>query len=128
MTRTTTSSTKASPRPRATIGPQSLEAMGRDFLDQWHALKGGAAIAETHIHFQSLADAARILSANRLELLKYLRRHKARTIIEIAAGVKRSTTTVHQDVKALLDIGLLRKRKGEGFTVPFDRIQTEIRL
>ncbi|MFN4277876.1 MAG: hypothetical protein ACK4FJ_16400 [Ferrovibrio sp.] len=60
MTRTAPSSTKASPRQRATIGPQSLKAMGRDFLDQWHALEGGAAIAETRIHFQTLADAARI--------------------------------------------------------------------
>lgn len=126
MTRTA-SSTKAS-RLRGTIGPQSLEAMGRDFLDQWHALEGGAAIAETHIHFQTLDDAARILSPKRQDLLKYLRRHKARTVTEIAAGVKRSTTTVHQDIKTLLDIGLLRKQRDKGFTVPFDRIQMEIRL
>ncbi|MFN4311077.1 MAG: helix-turn-helix domain-containing protein [Ferrovibrio sp.] len=124
----TASPTKAPSRVRVTVGRQSLEAMGRDFLDQWHALEGGAAIAETHIHFQTLDDAARILSPKRQDLLKYLRRHKARTITEIAAGVKRSYKNVHQDVKALLDIGLLRKQKDEGFTVPFDRIQTEIRL
>ncbi|MFC3677183.1 hypothetical protein ACFOOQ_16625 [Ferrovibrio xuzhouensis] len=57
-----------------------------------------------------------------------MRRHKMRTITAIAAGVKRSYKTVHQDVKALLDIGLLQKQKDDGFTVPYDRIQTEISL
>ncbi|WP_300299474.1 hypothetical protein [Ferrovibrio sp.] len=59
MTRTA-SPTKASPRLRVTVSRQSPEAMGRDFLDRWHALESGAAIAETHIHFQTLGDAARI--------------------------------------------------------------------
>ncbi|WP_449265820.1 HVO_A0114 family putative DNA-binding protein [Ferrovibrio xuzhouensis] len=64
----------------------------------------------------------------RRDLLTYMRRHKMRTITAIAAGVKRSYKTVHQDVKALLDIGLLQKQKDDGFTVPYDRIQTEISL
>jgi len=122
MTKTTAS------RVRVTVGRQNLDAMGRDFLEKWQALEAGAALAETQIHFQTLDDAARILSPRRQDLLKYVRRNKVRTITAIAAGVKRSYKNVHQDVKALLAIGLLQKQKDDGFTVPFDRIRTEIRL
>lgn len=113
---------------RLSIGTRSLESLGREFVDNWRALEAGAPIAQTHIHFQSLDDAAKVLTPKRQALLRYVRRHKVRKITEIAAGVERSYKNVHQDVKALLAVGLLEKPDDAPYKAPFDVIRTDIRL
>ena len=68
---------------------------------------------------------ARVLTGKRLELLRYLHRHPARSIAELARALGRDYKQVHADVQALAAAGLIDRTPG-GLRADYGEIRTTI--
>jgi predicted transcriptional regulator len=79
------------------------EASGR-FVDAWHRANRGELFQERYLAFESWDALARTLTAKRMEILRYVRRHKVKSVRALAAALKRDYANVHGDVKALKDV------------------------
>lgn len=105
----------------------SLDAMGRRFVDAWHRAQADEAVDEDHVTFLTLASMTETLSPRRLDLLRYVRRHGAASVRALATALGRDYKNVHQDVQALEDAGLL-VRDGRRLSVPWNEVRTSIKL
>lgn len=75
-----------------------------------HSLDRGEELApEITISFENTADMMRVLSAQRIRLLK-VARQKTAPVTELAHGLKRDTRAVSRDVDLLESYGLLHSR------------------
>jgi len=70
---------------------------------------------------------ARVLTARRTELLRYVRRHEVGSIRGLANALGRDYSNVHADVKALAAEGLLNTEGGR-LRADYDTIETTIAL
>ena len=104
-----------------------LNTMGRRFVDAWHRAESGQAVDEAHVTFLSYSAMAEVLSSKRLELLRHVRQNGAGNTRELAKALKRDYKNVYQDVRTLVDAGLL-VREGRKLTAPWDEVQSSIRL
>lgn len=62
---------------------------------------------EDEIVFSSPESFTKILTANRLEILMYLNRHRPKSIYDLAKGLGRDFKNVHTDVKKLSELNLI---------------------
>ena len=88
----------------------TLDEMGRRFVDAWRRAERGeltAENAERHIGFETFDALARIMTPKRLDLLRHVHRQPARSIRALAAALGRDYRRVHADVEALAAAGLL---------------------
>jgi predicted transcriptional regulator len=99
------------------------EAMG-DFARVW---KTGRPEGTTRISFASPELLWKVLTAKRWELLKTLRGAGAVSIREAARRVGRDVKSVHGDVAALLEAGIIRRAE-RGVVFPFDAVKVEFLL
>ncbi|HJU19189.1 MAG TPA: hypothetical protein VJ770_22265 [Stellaceae bacterium] len=70
----------------------TLDDMGRRFVDAWRRAERGALTrenAERHIGFESLETFVQIMTPKRLALLRHVHRHPARSIRALAAALGR---------------------------------------
>ena len=104
---------------------ESAEAMARRFVDAWHRAERGAKVDERHLSFESWEGLARVLTGKRLELLRYLHRHAARSVAELARALGRDYKRVHADVEALAAAGLIDRTPG-GLRADYGEIRTTI--
>ena len=89
---------------------ETIGDMGRRFVDAWHRAERGelaAENAERHVGFETFETFAQIMTPKRLELLRHVHRHPARSIRALAAALGRDYRRVHADVEALAGAGLL---------------------
>lgn len=75
---------------KVTVGGATEAEAARRFADAWHRAECGATFHERH---------ARVLTAKRMELLRYVRRHKVGSIRALAKGLGRDYSNVHADVR-----------------------------
>lgn len=88
----------------------TIDEMGRRFIDAWHRAERGelaAENAERHVGFQTFETFSRIMTPKRLALLRHVHRHPARSIRALATALGRDYRRVHADVEALVAAGLL---------------------
>ncbi|HVB15959.1 MAG TPA: hypothetical protein VNF04_05465 [Stellaceae bacterium] len=93
---------------------ETIDDMGRRFVDAWHRAERGkltAENAERHVGFETFETFAQIMTPKRLELLRHVHRHPARSIRALAAALGRDYRRVHADVEALAGAGLLDRDK-----------------
>lgn len=83
--------------------------------------------AEEHITFESLEGLLALMTPKRLELLRHLRRHPARSVKALAEALGRDYRRVHDDVAALVRIGLVVRSKA-GLTAPHEEIRFALRF
>lgn len=105
----------------------SIEEMGRRFIGAWHQLERGEAVKETNLTFFSLEALMSTLSPKRLDLLRYVHQHSARTVAELAKNLGRDYKRVHDDVSALAHAGLIT-RDENGIRAPYDSVQAIVSL
>ncbi len=107
----------------------SLENSLAKFKDAWkRAEKGYRRGAPIEIlSFENASTLIKTLSPKRLELLQTLHMLGAVSIRKLAKELHRDYSNVHQDVKALNQIGVMLKNEGK-YYVPWDTIVTEISL
>jgi predicted transcriptional regulator len=108
----------------------TLDDMGRRFVDAWHRAERGELTqenAERHVGFETFARFSRIMTPRRLELLRHVHRHPARSIRALAIALGRDYRRVHQDVEALVQAGLLDRDEG-GLRADYETLKMETRF
>ncbi len=105
----------------------SIDEMGKRFIGAWNRLESGEKVNETHLTFFSLEAMMATLSPKRLELLRHVHQHPARTVSELARTIGRDYKRVHEDVSALAHAGLI-VRDENGIHAPYDSVQAIVSL
>lgn len=100
---------------------------GQAFVNAWHSAEKGEAIGERVVSFETWDALARLLSKERLNLLRHLRRHPERSIAALATALRRQYRRVHEDVSLLEAAGLI-ERSPEGLRAAADGIEARIDL
>lgn len=107
-----------------------LEGMSKRVIDAWHRAERDeltAGNAERHVGFETFELFARIMTPRRLELLRHLHRHPARSIRALAIALGRDYRRVHEDVEALANAGLLDKNE-TGLHADYNSVRMETRI
>ncbi len=112
---------------KITVGGTMEDEASRRFVDAWHRAERGESFQERHLAFESWDVLSRVLTAKRLELLRYVRRHKVSSVRALAKALGRDYSNVHADVQALTSAGLLDPSDG-GVRVDYDAIETRIAI
>jgi predicted transcriptional regulator len=112
---------------KITIGGAMEDEASRRFVDAWCRAERGETFHERHLAFESWEALARILSGKRMELLRYVRRHKVTSIRALAKALSRDYSNVHADVQALASAGLLDSANG-ALRADYDAIETRIAI
>jgi predicted transcriptional regulator len=112
---------------KVTIGGPIEEDAARGFVDAWHRAERGESFHERHLAFESWDTLARVLTGKRMELLRYVRRHRVVSIRALAKALGRDYSNVHADVQALTGAGLLDATEG-GLRADYDAIETRIAI
>jgi predicted transcriptional regulator len=103
------------------------EEASRRFVNAWHRAERGETFQERYLAFESWDALARVMTGKRMELLRYVRRHKVSSVRALAKALGRDYSNVHADVQALTAAGLLDIRDG-GVQVDYDVIETKIAI
>lgn len=106
---------------------EGSEALGRRFVDAWHRAEHGDTFSERHLSFESWERLVQVLTGKRLELIRHLHRHPARTVADLARALGRDYKRVHEDVERLAAAGLLI-RDGRGLHASYAEISTKIAI
>ncbi|MDA8114535.1 MAG: transcriptional regulator [Acidithiobacillus sp.] len=83
--------------------------------------------SEPRISFETPELLWNVLTAKRWEILKAMAGSGALALREIARRVGRDVKSVHTDVHALLNAGLIN-RSAEGFRFPYDAVHVDFLL
>jgi predicted transcriptional regulator len=110
---------------KITVGGAMENVASRRFIDAWHRAARGERFQERHLAFESWDALARVLTKRRMELLRYVRRHKVASVRALAKALGRDYSNVHADVRALVDAGLLDAEDGR-LRADYDAIETKI--
>jgi predicted transcriptional regulator len=112
---------------KITVGGSIEEDASRRFVDAWHRAERGESFRERHLAFESWDTHARVLTGKRMELLRYVRRHKVGSVRALAKALGRDYSNVHADVQALSAAGLLDSTE-DGLHADYDAIETTIAI
>jgi predicted transcriptional regulator len=112
---------------KITVGGDFEKDAAHRFADAWHRAERGKRFREHHLAFESWDVLSRVLTAKRLELLRYVRRHKVSSVRALAKALGRDYSNVHADVQALLAAGLLEHAEN-GLRADYDAIETKIAI
>jgi len=112
---------------KITVGGAMEDQAANRFVDAWHRAERGETLHERHLAFESWDALARVLTGKRMELLRYVRRHKVTSVRALAKALGRDYSNVHADVQALTAAGLLDASDG-GVSADYDAIETKIAI
>jgi predicted transcriptional regulator len=112
---------------KITVGGAIDKDATRRFVDAWHRAERGEVFRERHLAFESWDALARVLTGKRMELLRYVRRHKVKSVRALAKALGRDYSNVHADVQALTAAGLLDAKDGD-LRADYDAIETKIAI
>lgn len=112
---------------KITVGGAMEDEASHRFVDAWHRAERGEIFHERHLAFQSWDTLARVLTGRRMELLRYVRRHKVTSVRALAKALGRDYSNVHADVRALVAARLLDVTDG-GVRADYDVIETKIAI
>jgi len=112
---------------KITVGGAVEEEASRRFADAWHRAEQGETFHERHLAFESWDALARVMTAKRMQLLHYVRRHDVTSIRALAKAIGRDYSNVHADVQALMAVGLLDTTNGS-VRADYDIIETKIAI
>jgi len=112
---------------KVTVGGEIEKDATRRFVDAWHRAERGKSFRERHLAFESWDALARVMTGKRMELLRYVHRHKVASVRALAKALERDYSNVHADVQALATAGLLDTGNG-GVRADYDAIETKIAI
>lgn len=112
---------------KITVGGAFEKEAAQRFADAWRRAERGDAFRERHLAFESWEALARILTAKRMELLRYVHRNPVPSVRALAKALGRDYSNVHADVQALTAAGLLDAEEG-GLRADYDSIETKIAI
>ena len=97
---------------KITAGGAIEDDAARRFVNAWRRAERGELFRERHLAFESWDGLARVLTGKRVELLRYVRRHKVTSVRALAKALGRDYSNAHGDVQALTAAGLLDAKDG----------------
>lgn len=112
---------------KITVGGKMEDEASRRFVDAWHRAERGENFQERHLAFESWDVLSRVLTTRRMELLRYVRRHKVTSVRSLARALGRDYSNVHADVRVLRSAGLIDP-SDDGVRVDYDAIETRIAI
>src|SRR5579862_6332336 len=112
---------------KITVGGAIEKDATRRFIDAWRRGEQGEKFHERHLAFENWDTLTRVLTGKRMELLRYVRRHKVNSVRALAKALGRDYSNVHADVQALTAAGLLETTDG-GIRADYDAIETRIAI
>lgn len=107
----------------------SLEDSLANFNNAWERAEKNEKFATPIeiLSFENTSTLMKALSPKRIELLKILHALGTTSIRQLAKELRRDYSNVHQDVKALNQIGVILESEAK-YYVPWETIVTEISL
>jgi len=114
----------------AKIDIDTLEEVASQFVATWRSAERNEAAEQrdVRISFEDMATLLKVLTPQRWRLLGALRRSGPSSIMALARVLSRNYRNVHGDVQRLLGIGLVVRDAAGLVSVPFDTIETVMRL
>jgi predicted transcriptional regulator len=112
---------------KITVGGSLEVDAARRFADAWHRAERGEHFREHHLAFESWEALARVMTGKRLELLRYVHRHKVASVRALAKALGRDYSNVHADVQALAAAGLIEAGES-GLRADYEAIETKIAM
>jgi predicted transcriptional regulator len=112
---------------KISVGGDVEKAASERFVEAWHRAEHGDTFHERHLAFESWDALVRVLTAKRMELLRYVHRHKVASVRALAKALGRDYSNVHADVQALMAAGLLDMADGT-VRADYDAIETRIAI
>ena len=112
---------------KISVGGDVEKAASERFVEAWHRAEHGDTFHERHLAFESWDALVRVLTAKRMELLRYVHRHKVASVRALAKALGRDYSNVHADVQALMAAGLLDMADGT-MRADYDAIETRIAI
>ena len=97
------------------------------FVDAWRRAESGEDVHERTLAFESWDVLAKVLTGERVRLLKHVHAHPEPSISALARSLGRHYRRVHADVAALEQAGLLAREAGAVHATA-DTLKAEIRL
>jgi predicted transcriptional regulator len=100
----------------------SLADDGAAFVAAWRKTERGEKVSDQVLAFESWEGLARVMTGERLRLLRHLHAHPEPSISALARSLGRQYRRVHDDVVALEGAGLVARADGvvraavDGFT------------
>ena len=111
---------------KVTIGGD-LADDGAAFVNSWRQAEAGLVGGDHVIAFESWEGLARVLTGERIRLLRHLHAHSAPSISALARSLGRQYRRVHDDVIALEVAGLVTRANGF-VEVTADKITADLNL
>jgi predicted transcriptional regulator len=108
-----------------TLDVRSPEQAAQDFVNAW---KSGKARKSARISFAAPELLWKVLTAKRWEILKAMCGAGPVTVREVARRVGRDVKSVHTDLAALLNAGVLDKTEAGQVVFPYDAVKVEFLL
>ncbi len=102
---------------------QAMQASGARFLNAWNK----AEYAGEYLTFTSPGMFFEVVNARRWDLVVKLQRLGKTSIRELARQVQRDVRRVHDDIKVLIEHGIVEQDTG-GVFVPYDEIHADFTL
>src|SRR5437764_14967922 len=104
-----------------------LEDDAKAFIDAWRRAERGEDVRERALVFESWDMLAKVLTGERVRLLKHVHAHPEPSISALARALGRQYRRVHADVAALESAGLLEREAG-AVRATADTLKADIRL
>lgn len=105
---------------------EGVAATGRRFVSAWKRAEAGEAVSERHLAFATLRDAARVLTPERLALLRAIHQRPGSSVRALAEAVGRDYRNVHGNVRVLVEAGLADRDGLGGISADYDAISVEM--
>lgn len=102
----------------------ALADMGKRFTAAWKSGKSSAHV----FTFESPAALFRVITPKRWEVLERLQQLGPSSLRGLARSLERDVKRVHEDVAALIQVGLVEKTERGQVFVPFTVIEADFQL
>jgi predicted transcriptional regulator len=109
------------------VGGDIEKEASHRFVDAWQRAERDEPLHERHLLFESWDALARVLTGKRMDLLRYVHRHKVGSVRALAKALGRDYSNVHADVQALTAAGLI-ETADDGLHADYDAIETRIAI
>jgi predicted transcriptional regulator len=113
---------------KLTVKVSSLDEALATFKNVWEKAEAGEKLAEPIeiVGFENASLLMKVLTPRRLELLQRLHTIGTSSVRALAKELARDYSNVYQDVRILSQVGLLQQDKKGRYSMPWDKIITEI--
>jgi predicted transcriptional regulator len=106
---------------RIEISVLQPDAALRVFAETWHAAESGREVTP-RLAFGSLRELFAAITERRLGLMRHVAAHAGLNVAQLMHSIDRDDKGVHDDVTALVELGLLERDENGALYAPYDEV------